>query len=180
MLPRCSFFPLYLDDAFKQRFQDYVAKGNDNDEMWLEVDGRPLKWCVSRRLPVPTPPGGAHGLIRGGVGGGGGGRSWPARPLVLARHVPIGAQFDLFGQQDVLPWAIQVHFRQFPETLVRYGGLEALQLHFYAMVKQSEYVRTGATKKIMNMSKNEQTQLWEGCRTRTPDCRGPAAPLSRR
>ena len=45
--------------------------------------------------------------------------------------------------------------------------MESLQLHFYSMLKQSEYVRTGATKKIMNMSKNEQTQLWEGLRTRT-------------
>ena len=47
MLPRCSFFPLFLDDTFKQRFQEYAAKGNDTDDVWLEVDGRPLKWYGS-------------------------------------------------------------------------------------------------------------------------------------
>ena len=175
-LPRSSFFPLHLDDAFRARFNDYIPKG-EADEMWLEADGRPLKWFVRGRRDGGG--GGGHGartvsvatrkLIlrrgapRGGGGGGGGGGGLGRR----RRQWPIGMQFDLLSPQDVLPWSIHVRFRQFPSTLVHYGGLEALQLHFYSMLKQAEYVRTGAARKIMNISKVDQTQLWDGCRMRT-------------
>jgi len=82
--------------------------------------------------------------------------------------VPIGVQFDLLGRPEALPWAIHVRFSEFPaDRLVRYGGGDAMQRHYNGMLKQAEHVRTGATRKIMNMTRLEQTQLWEGCRTRT-------------
>jgi hypothetical protein len=88
--------------------------------------------------------------------------------------VPIGVQFDQYAQSDVLPWAVRVHFRQVPDTLVRPAGPDFLKLHFNAMLKQAEYLRTGAIRKLMGMPPHEQNRLWEGLRTRTSPYPHPA------
>lgn len=125
IVPRCSFFPLVLDDRLKQHFQEFASKGGENDEMWLEYNGTPLKW-----------------------------------------HYPIGVLFDLYATGSPLPWSIQVHFRNFPaDKLVRLNGEDAVQTHFFSMIKQTDYLKNGSTKKVMNLSKNDQLQLWESLRT---------------
>jgi len=55
MVPRASYFPLHADDAFfKTRFQEFAVKLGENDEVWLEADGRPLKWCVVPQTATVT------------------------------------------------------------------------------------------------------------------------------
>ncbi|KAF9908085.1 autophagy protein 5 [Linnemannia zychae] len=38
-----------------------------------------------------------------------------------------------------------------------------------SMIKEADYIRNGSTKKVMNMSKSDQTQLWEGLWSKSYD-----------
>jgi len=83
--------------------------------------------------------------------------------IPLKSHYPIGVLFDMYTTNGSLPWVVTVHFRNFPsDKLIRLSGEEALKSHFFNMVKQTETVKCGTTKRIMNMSKMDTDQLWEG------------------
>ncbi|KAG0379684.1 autophagy protein 5 [Mortierella sp. AD032] len=90
----------------------------------------------------------------------------------LKWHYPVGLLFDIHGLQAAsmnnkttipLPWRVTVHFRNFPgEKLIKDPTLKSCQDYFMSMIKEADYLRNGSTKKVMNMSKSDQTQLWEG------------------
>jgi len=54
MLPRCSYFPLHIDERIRQHFREFSAKGADTDEYWLETNDVPLKWYTRRHTPHHT------------------------------------------------------------------------------------------------------------------------------
>lgn len=43
MVPRLSYFPLVIDKV-KKHFIRYVSNDKNDQEMWLEYDGQPVKW----------------------------------------------------------------------------------------------------------------------------------------
>ncbi|CAJ0766859.1 17047_t:CDS:2 [Entrophospora sp. SA101] len=64
-----------------------------------------------------------------------------------------------------LPWSVTVHFKDFPaDKLIRAQAIDATQDFFMSMIKEvgADFLRNGTTKKVMNLSKNDQTQLWDG------------------
>ncbi|CAG8609105.1 10404_t:CDS:2 [Ambispora gerdemannii] len=88
----------------------------------------------------------------------------------LKWHYPIGLLFDLHtgyrpdsNSPPPLPWPVTVHFKNFPaDKLIRAQEIDATQDFFMSMIKEADFLRNGSTKKVMNLSKNDQTQLWDG------------------
>ncbi|KAI7852768.1 putative autophagy-specific protein [Circinella umbellata] len=79
----------------------------------------------------------------------------------LKWHYPIGLLYDMSGSKD-RPWQITVHFHNFPnEKLLKSPSVEAAQDMFMSMMKQADFLRYGTTKRVMNLSKKDQSQLWE-------------------
>ncbi|CAG8605061.1 359_t:CDS:2 [Diversispora eburnea] len=76
------------------------------------------------------------------------------------KHYPIGLLYDLHtgyrpdsNSPPPLPWPVTVHFKDFPaDKLIRAQAIDATQ----------DFFMNGSTKKVMNLSKNDQTQLWDG------------------
>eukprot|EP00842_Homolaphlyctis_polyrhiza_P005521 jgi/Hompol1/5970/HPOL_000171-RA len=65
-----------------------------------------------------------------------------------------------------LPWKIQMHFEGFPlDRLIQIdaegAGPNTMRDHFMAMLKESDYLRNGSIKKVMLMTKQDQTKLWD-------------------
>ncbi|KAF9153642.1 autophagy protein 5 [Actinomortierella ambigua] len=104
----------------------------DDAEVWYDYEGTPLKW-----------------------------------------HYPIGLLYDLHGiqassnkpgaRETLLPWKVTVHFQNFPaDRLIKSQAVDICQDYFMSMIKEADFLRNGSTKKVMNMSKADQTQLWDG------------------
>ncbi|CAO3652331.1 unnamed protein product [Mucor hiemalis] len=80
----------------------------------------------------------------------------------LKWHYPIGLLFDLNANADQLPWGITLHFKDLPSSQVLLKPTpETMQDMFMSMVKEADFLRNGSTKKVMNLSKRDQTQLWQ-------------------
>ncbi|KAL0074049.1 autophagy protein Apg5-domain-containing protein [Phycomyces blakesleeanus] len=90
----------------------------------------------------------------------------------LKWHFPIGLLYDLynfpisqvptFGEKASLPWRINIHFDEFPiDKILRNPTLDTTQDMFMSMLKEADFLRHGTTKRVMNMSKRDQTQLWQ-------------------
>ncbi|KAF9987402.1 autophagy protein 5 [Mortierella antarctica] len=125
----------------------------DDAEVWYEFEGTPLKWHYPIGLLYDI-----HGL-QASAGGGMNG--------------------------SLLPWKVTVHFQNFPgDKLIKSQAVDSCQDYFMSMIKEArtksaevsdsisvppsgdhtyaDYLRNGSTKKVMNMSKSDQTQLWDG------------------
>jgi autophagy-related protein 5 len=95
----------------------------------------------------------------------------------LKWHYPIGLLFDLHtgyrpdsNSPPPLPWPVTVHFKNFPaDKLIRAQAIDATQDFFMSMIKEADFLRNGSTKKVMNLSKNDQVQLWDGLWSRDYD-----------
>ncbi|CAG8500726.1 1912_t:CDS:2 [Paraglomus brasilianum] len=82
----------------------------------------------------------------------------------LKWHYPIGLLFDLHtgyrpdsNSPPPLPWPVTVHFKNFPaDKLIRAQAIDATQDFFMSMIKEADFLRNGSTKKVMNLSKNDQ------------------------
>lgn len=96
----------------------------------------------------------------------------------LSWHYPIGHLFDECNlwHSSTLPWTLTLHFTKYPkdqlipmnENHIEEGG-GAIGSHFYSTLKQAEYLKHGSSKGVMNLSKVEQTQLWDGLWTHSFD-----------
>lgn len=88
----------------------------------------------------------------------------------LKWQYPIGLLFDLNSgyrpddaTRDLLPWQITIHFSKYPaEKLFKSYVVEGTQDAFMSSVKEADYLRTGSAKRIISLSKNDQTALWDG------------------
>ncbi|KAG0289594.1 autophagy protein 5 [Linnemannia gamsii] len=65
---------------------------------------------------------------------------------------------------------IPLKCQNFPgDKLIKNPTLKSCQDYFMSMIKEADYLRNGSTKKVMNMSKSDQTQLWEGLWSKSYD-----------
>ncbi|CAO3592521.1 unnamed protein product [Absidia cylindrospora] len=94
----------------------------------------------------------------------------------LKWHYPIGLLYDMVTRMRPsssarqLPWRILVHNENFPETvLLRNPGIETIQDMYMSMIKEADFLRHGSTKKVMNLSKQDQSQLWHALSTERYD-----------
>ncbi|KAG0367327.1 autophagy protein 5 [Gamsiella multidivaricata] len=63
-----------------------------------------------------------------------------------------------------------VHFGNFPSNkLIKSSLTDSCQDYFMSMIKEADYLRNGSTKKVMNMSKADQMQLWNGLWSKSYD-----------
>ncbi|TPX36976.1 hypothetical protein SmJEL517_g01022 [Synchytrium microbalum] len=85
----------------------------------------------------------------------------------LKWHYPIGLLFDIHnGARQLLPWTITVRFTSFPaDKLIRVNAASSMDAphdFFMALIKEADFLRTGSIKKVMGLSKADQSSLWEG------------------
>lgn len=104
-------------------------------------------------------------------------------------HYPVGLLYDLCGARerspgDLRPWPLTVHFTappDYPPSILPFAdpdvGMTAsmyadgdakkpassmtLQSSFYASLKQADCLRFGTAKRMMNLTKAAQVQLWD-------------------
>ncbi|KNC95916.1 uncharacterized protein SPPG_08673 [Spizellomyces punctatus DAOM BR117] len=92
------------------------------------------------------------------------------RGVPLKWHYPIGLLHDLLTSQyrgsSPLPWHIIIHFTNFPtDKLIRINAANIIDTphdSFMSMIKEADYIRNGSIKKLMSLSKQDQTNLWQG------------------
>ncbi|GJN92304.1 hypothetical protein Rhopal_005334-T1 [Rhodotorula paludigena] len=61
------------------------------------------------------------------------------------------------------PWRVTLHLRDPPaDKLLVSNRVEDARVGFMAMVKEADYVRSGSTKRVTNLRKEQQDNLWEG------------------
>ncbi|KAM3586919.1 autophagy protein 5 [Umbelopsis sp. WA50703] len=130
-LPRTSYLTVLTEEARDA----FVAVGLNileaASEIWFEYQGIPLKW-----------------------------------------HYPIGLLYDTLciaesslnqkSDSKPIPWSITIHFRNYPSTsLFRDQSIATTRDFYMSMIKEADFLRHGSTKKVMNLSKSDQTQLWD-------------------
>jgi autophagy-related protein 5 len=75
---------------------------------------------------------------------------------LLPPYHPVGLLYDLFGNEE-LPWKLMATPAPpgppFDEAQVR--------AHFMSSIKEADCLRYGSTKRVMNLSKIDQSSLWE-------------------
>ncbi|KAI9474289.1 MAG: autophagy protein 5 [Benjaminiella poitrasii] len=80
----------------------------------------------------------------------------------LKWHYPIGLLFDMQSDSSVLPWLLTLHFKNLPTNdILLKPTPETMQDMFMSMMKEADFLRYGNTKKVMNLSKHDSTQLWQ-------------------
>ncbi|KAJ3077688.1 autophagy protein 5 [Quaeritorhiza haematococci] len=145
LAPRITYLPL-LTPLVRKHFVESCGVGyiGDDKDIWYSFEGTALKW-----------------------------------------HYPLGLLYDLHtistrsrsrtdASPPPTPWKITVHFREFPtDKLIRTHpsvSMDAPHDFFMAMIKEvslgvkvlADFLRNGNVKKVMSLSKQDQTSLWEG------------------
>ncbi|KAK4331252.1 Autophagy protein 5 [Rhodotorula toruloides] len=161
--PRTAYLPLLLPQIRKYFvnlvLDDNTAASLRDQDLCFKADGVPLKWH--------WPVGLFSTLLR------------PARFLqrnsprtfrILTHRPPSNTLLSTLDTYLVLPpadptqpWKITLHLRDPPsDVLVVSNKIEDARVGFMAMVKEADYVRSGNTKRVMNLRKEQQDGLWEG------------------
>jgi len=83
--------------------------------------------------------------------------------IPLSWNIPIGVLFDLLqADQTIVPWCLELHYRGIPDDqILRCSGLESIRFLYINALKEAMYLRTGESKDIMNMAKDEEKKLIE-------------------
>ncbi|KAH8554674.1 autophagy protein Apg5-domain-containing protein [Umbelopsis sp. PMI_123] len=129
-VPRTSYLTLLTEEVRDLYKAVGIAVPESTAEIWFEYQGKPLKW-----------------------------------------HYPLGLLYDILCISDpsyqqvdsvkAIPWNINVHFRNYPVAhLFRDQSAVTAQDFFMSMIKEADFLRYGSTKRVMNLSKSDQTQLW--------------------
>lgn len=112
-------------------------------------------------------------------------------------HYPIGLIHDLLlashgPSSELIPLALTVHFNsaEYPNSILPFVDSDlamtrsmydpkdctesqsmpqtmSLRSHYYAALKQADCLRFGTCKRMMNLAKSAQVQLWDALWTRT-------------
>eukprot|EP00051_Salpingoeca_urceolata_P009706 m.117882 g.117882 ORF g.117882 m.117882 type:complete len:274 (+) comp16414_c1_seq3:750-1571(+) len=80
----------------------------------------------------------------------------------LAWNTPVGVLFDCFGANQPLPWVVTVHFKKYPDTLLRCTTVATVESYFLDRVKEANYLKHGKTKIEGLDSAEDRKQLWLG------------------
>ncbi|KAJ1975596.1 autophagy protein 5 [Dimargaris xerosporica] len=142
MCHRCSYLPIVTDTVLTWVRQalpaSSLAASAKPETIWYSHNGHALKW----HYPI--------GLLYDML-------TEPSDPSTMppTDPSPLTSAFRL-------PWQITVHLQGFPhDKLLPLPTLPTLQTLYMAQCKEAEFMRTGSTKKIMNLSKSDQSQLWQ-------------------
>uniref|UniRef100_A0A3Q1AZP3 Autophagy protein 5 n=1 Tax=Amphiprion ocellaris TaxID=80972 RepID=A0A3Q1AZP3_AMPOC len=89
----------------------------------------------------------------------------------LKWHYPIGVLFDLHASNNVLPWSITVHFKNFPDhDLLHCPSNSVIEAHFMSSIKEADALKH-KSQVVNDMQKKDHKQLWMGLQngeTHTP------------
>ncbi|ORX55083.1 apg5l protein [Hesseltinella vesiculosa] len=85
----------------------------------------------------------------------------------LKWHYPLGLLYDLWctayqkeKKSIKLPWKLTLHTDTYPDVLLQNPTIDTMKDMYMAMLKEADFLRHGSTKKVMNLSKQDQSQLW--------------------
>lgn len=134
LVPRISYFPLCWDKV-KTYFKQFISDDVKLEHMWLEFNGQTLRW-----------------------------------------NIPIGVLYDLFAAPDqnndmqssmimlnsALPWAIRVHFKNFPQDeLLKCDSLDVVEAHLIMQIKEADVLKH--KEHVMpSFQKKDHNHLWRG------------------
>ncbi|ORX55517.1 hypothetical protein BCR36DRAFT_187952 [Piromyces finnis] len=85
---------------------------------------------------------------------------------VYNKHYAVGLLYDIFensqnSEKSILPWEITIHFSDFPKNkLLKFKNLDTLKDTYFTTLKESDYMRYGNANKIMCLSLEDQSSLW--------------------
>eukprot|EP00050_Salpingoeca_kvevrii_P007008 m.293223 g.293223 ORF g.293223 m.293223 type:complete len:266 (-) comp12749_c0_seq1:181-978(-) len=82
------------------------------------------------------------------------------RPLKW--NMPVGVLYDVFNTDGTLPWAVTVHFQDYPSTLLPCPNLSATESFFLNAVKEAAFIKHGTSQIDGLQSQKEKKQLWLG------------------
>ncbi|KAI8056794.1 autophagy-related protein 5 [Syncephalis plumigaleata] len=87
------------------------------------------------------------------------------RELLVQRNLPfIGEDSDIWYSCNNVPlrW-ITVHTQNYPKDSLKMAvpSIKTMQDMYMALIKESDFLRHGSSKKVMRLPKQEQTALWE-------------------
>ncbi|KAK9918214.1 hypothetical protein WJX75_002319 [Coccomyxa subellipsoidea] len=82
--------------------------------------------------------------------------------IPLPWQVPVGVLYDLLASDHEQPWPLTVHFRAFPDVLLRWDGDSTLRAAYFNSLKEAAYIFQGSalTREVMNMALQAQNDLW--------------------
>ncbi|RNA08579.1 autophagy 5 [Brachionus plicatilis] len=87
----------------------------------------------------------------------------------LKWHYPIGLLYDLYANQGPenqsnIPWALSVHFDEFPGDLLHCESKEVVESFFLSTIKEADALKHKG--KIINeMQRKDHLQLWNGVKS---------------
>ncbi|KAJ2746133.1 autophagy protein 5 [Coemansia sp. BCRC 34301] len=89
----------------------------------------------------------------------------------LKWHYPIGLLYDMLvndvhrGDAE-LPWSLTLHVRKLPTAkIIAQPSGQLMRDMFMAMIKEADFIRNGSTKRVMDLTKNDQMQFLDGLET---------------
>jgi len=131
-IPRCSYLPIYTYEIANYFIQRNIVDNSDN--IWYSCNDVPLKW-----------------------------------------HYAVGLLYDIFNnsnsnqskdsenpENSFLPWEVTVHFSDFPKNkLLKFKSIDTLKDTYFTTLKESDYMRYGNANKVMCLSLDDQSLLWD-------------------
>ncbi|CAH8350077.1 unnamed protein product [Eruca vesicaria subsp. sativa] len=79
----------------------------------------------------------------------------------LKWYIPTGVLFDLLCAEPERPWNLTIHFRGYPtNVLLPCEGEDSVKWNFVNSLKEAAYIINGNCKNVMNMSQNDQEDMW--------------------
>ena len=79
----------------------------------------------------------------------------------LKWNYPVGVLMDqLFGTDKALPIYLEVNFGRYPPELMKYEGLKSIRINYAYSLKESSALLMGSAKPIMDMTKEQEDELW--------------------
>ncbi|CAO3650802.1 unnamed protein product [Cunninghamella echinulata] len=125
------------------RIQTLLYNDNlDPQTIWYEYNGEPLKW----HYPI--------GLLYD----------------ILINTTLSGDQENNNNTKQILPWRLILHQGSFPDNIIlKNPKLDIIQDMYMSMIKEADFLRHGSTKKVMNLSKSDQSQLWQALSSESYD-----------
>ncbi|EDN11431.1 autophagy protein 5 [Histoplasma capsulatum] len=146
LLPRLrAFFATSLIDIEAQDYQG-----------WFSFEGVPLKWHYPLGLLYDLYSGADPVTSKSTVGEHLSHTTSPRQPNDPEPH-------NVHEPGDPIPWQLQVHFSDWPDQeLVRLDA-DGRVIHdaFINSVKEADFVRNGTAKRIMTLSKEDSSGLWQ-------------------
>lgn len=99
--------------------------------------------------------------------------------LIIPLHLPVGLIFDLVSlyKADILPWKLEFHISNSSPNIsivnpvicnilnyTAFPDESSLSSFYFSSLKESDHLRSGSARNVMNLTRSEQLQLWEALR----------------